>query len=95
MQAAHDITDALNAIDKWTELASRENDGLAVLLLWSKATGQTKVLVVDTKLDDSFELDVPGAEALEAFNHPFAFAAGRSMSFDGAASEAIDLQLQS
>jgi hypothetical protein len=95
MSTAHITTDPLSAIDEWTELASRENDGLAVLLLWSKATGQTRVLVVDTKLDDAFELDVPGARALEAFNHPFAFAAGRSTSFDGAASEVIDLQLQS
>jgi hypothetical protein len=95
MQTATQTTDALTEIDEWTELASRENDGLAVFLFWSKATDRTKVIVADTKLDDLFELDVSGAQALEAFNHPFAFAAARSSRFDAAVSEAIDLQLQS
>jgi len=95
MQTAH-ITDAdLTAIDEWTELASRENDGLAVFLFWSKATDRVKVIVADSKLDDLFELDVPGAEALEAFNHPFAYASGRSARFGEVVSEAIHLQLQS
>jgi hypothetical protein len=90
------ITDAaLTAIDGWTELASRENDGLAVFLVWSKATDRVKVLVVDAKLDDAFDLDVVGAEAFEAFNHPFAYAAGRSSCFGGALRESTDLQLQS
>ena len=60
MQTAHITTDALGAIDEWTELASRENDGLAVSLFWSKATDRIKVLVADTKFDDVFELDVRG-----------------------------------
>ena len=95
MQTAHLTTDALSAIDEWTELASRENDGLAVFLFWSKATDRVKVIVADTKLDDLFELDVPSAEALEAFNHPFAYAAGRGARFGEVVSEAIELQLQS
>jgi len=95
MQTAPETTDAFSATDEWTELASRENDGLAVFLFWSKATGRIKVVVADTKLDDLFELDVPGAEALEAFNHPFAYASGRGARFGEVVSEAIDLQLQS
>ena len=94
MQTAHITTDALSAIDEWTELASRENDGLAVVLFWSKATDRVKVVVADTKLDDLFELDVPGADALEAFNHPFAYAAARGVCFGDAPSESMDLQLQ-
>ena len=61
----------------WRELASRENDGLEVSLLWSKSAGRVKVAVADLKRDEAFELDVPGADALAAFHHPFAFAAGR------------------
>jgi hypothetical protein len=95
MQTADDTTHAISSIDEWTELASRENDGLAVFLFWSKATDRVKVIVADSKLDDLFELDVPGAEALEAFNHPFAYASGRGARFGEVVSEAIHLQLQS
>ena len=95
MQTAHLTTDALSAIDEWTELASRENDGLAVSLFWNKATDRIRVLVADTKFDDVFELDVRGAEALEAFNHPFAYAAARGVCFGDALSESTDLLLQS
>jgi hypothetical protein len=74
----------------WRELATSENDRLTVSLLWSKATNAVKVAVVDTKLDHEFEFDVAGADALAAFYHPFAYAAG-----SGVQGEAIDLQLQS
>ena len=94
MQAAHITADALGAIEEWTELASRENDGLAVSLL-KGAISQIKVLVADTKFDDVLELDVPGARALEAFNHPFAYAAARGVCFGDALSESADLLLQS
>jgi hypothetical protein len=66
--------------DDWRELASRENDGLAVALLWSPSADGVKVTIVDTRLDEAFELDVPGPEALAAFHHPYAFAATRGSS---------------
>jgi hypothetical protein len=94
MSSTH-TTEAAPIATDWSELASRENDGLAIFLFWSKATGRVKVVVADTKLDDLFELDVPSAEALEAFNHPFAYAAGRGARFGEVVSESIDLQLQS
>ena len=88
-------TDTASTINTdWSELASRENDGLEVSLLWSKATGRTTVVVSDSKLDEAFELEVPGVEALEAFNHPFAYAAAEGLFFD-APRESTDLQLQS
>jgi hypothetical protein len=65
----------------WSELAVRENDGLAVSLLWSRATGDVKVAVADAQLDEQFEFHVPGAEALAAFHHPFAYAAELGASF--------------
>jgi hypothetical protein len=58
----------------WRELASRENNGLAIALLWSKAADQVKVTVVDGRLEEEFEFDVERAEALPAFYHPFAYA---------------------
>ena len=65
----------------WSELAFRENDGLAVSLLWSRAGGRIKVAVVDSHLDEQFEFHVPGADALAAFHHPFAYATGLGASF--------------
>jgi hypothetical protein len=74
-------TSASSQHDTWSELAVRENDGLAVSLLWSRATGGVKVAVVDVHLDAQFEIQVPSADALAAFQHPFAYAAGLDASF--------------
>ena len=71
-----------SAIDDWKELASRGADGLAVSLLWSKATDRVRVTVADDRVDEEFDLDVPGAHALAAFHHPFAYAAVRGLAFD-------------
>ena len=65
----------------WSELAVRDNDGLAVSLLWSRATGRVKVAVLDARLDEQFEFTVTGADALAAFHHPFAYATGPGASF--------------
>jgi hypothetical protein len=81
------------AINDWKELASRGTDGLAVSLLWSKATDRVRVTVADARFGEKFDLDVPGAHALAAFDHPFAYAAVRGLGF-GSAMRALDLQLQ-
>ena len=83
------------AIDDWRELANRDGDGLEISLLWSKATNRVKVTVADSRLDESFELDIAAAEALAAFNHPFAYAAGRGLGFGDALRESHDLQTKS
>jgi hypothetical protein len=70
----------------WSELAVRENDGLAVSLLWSRDTGRVKVAVDDVQFDGQFEFHVPGADALAAFHHPYAYAAGLGASFGDAGS---------
>ena len=96
MSASHPITHAaLTAIDDWRELSSREGDGLAITLLWSKAADRVKVTVADSRLDDEFELHIAGAEALAAFHHPFAYAAGRGIGFADPLRESFDLQTQS
>jgi hypothetical protein len=56
------------------ELDHRQSDGIDVRLLWNSATNRVSVSVHDTKLGESFELDVDGAEALDAFHHPYAYA---------------------
>jgi len=60
--------------DTWTELASRANGGLEISLLWNKSSDRVKVAIADTTLDQRFDIDVAGADALAAFYHPFAYA---------------------
>ena len=62
-------------ISRRTELARRENNGVQVSLYWSRSTNDVTVEVVDTVRDERFELAVDPARALDAFHHPFAYAA--------------------
>lgn len=55
------------------ELDRRINDGYDVRLLWDGETNRVFVSVEDSRADDSFVFEVDGADALTAFNHPFAF----------------------
>ena len=73
MNSSHLTIAAPAANNDWRELASRDNDGLEVSLLWSKSADQVKLIVADTRLDVDFELDVAGADALAAFYHPFSY----------------------
>ncbi len=68
------------AIKDWKELARREGDGLVVSLFWSRAAGRVTVTVAEQMFAEELHIDVPGACALDAFYHPFAYAAGRDLS---------------
>jgi hypothetical protein len=57
------------------ELAARESDGIHVLLLWHPRSDEVTVSVDDTRTGQYFELPVERDRALDAFNHPFAYAA--------------------
>jgi hypothetical protein len=82
------------AVNDWRELASRGTDGLAVSLLWSKTRDRVRVTVADDRSGEEFDLDVPGAHALAAFYHPFAYAAVRGLGFGFAMRTSLDLQPQ-
>jgi hypothetical protein len=58
----------------WSELASREADGIVVSLLWSVDGNRVKVVVADTRTQRQFEFAVAPARALDAFRHPFVYA---------------------
>jgi hypothetical protein len=60
------------------DLANRRNDGIDVTLWWSPADDSVAVEVLHLASDSSFELAVDRASALDAFYHPFAYAARRS-----------------
>jgi hypothetical protein len=57
------------------ELASRESNGLAVVLLWHPRENAVTVSVTDSRTGDRFQLAVDRRRALDAFYHPFAYAA--------------------
>jgi hypothetical protein len=59
----------------WEELASRTSNGLEVTLLWQRDHANVHVRVVDARTEQAFELTVAGKNALEAFYHPYAYAA--------------------
>jgi hypothetical protein len=57
------------------ELAHRTSDGIEVTLFWSNATNQVTIAVLDSHTDERLEFDVDGHAALDAFIHPYAYAA--------------------
>ncbi len=70
----------MNAAIQTRELDYRVSDGVHVSLLWYPATDRVTVEVFDEAVGETFEIEVPRARALDAFHHPFAYAA-----FDGVA----------
>ena len=57
------------------ELAHRSADGVEVTLLWNPVSDTIAVQVVERDTEASFELSVARDQALNAFNHPYAYAA--------------------
>jgi hypothetical protein len=68
---------ALTASDR-RELDHRHANGIDVTLSWSPSTDLLFVTVLD-EAGDPFELIVEAHEALDAFHHPFAYAAFRGL----------------
>ena len=63
------------------ELDRRHASGLDVVLYWHGAE-TVSVFVCDTHTGEEFELEVDAAFALDAFRHPYAYAAGSGVSHD-------------
>ena len=68
---------AVHVTESRRELAQRSNNGVHVSLLWSSVDDALTVAVRD-EAGESFELDCAPHEALDVFNHPYAYAAFRS-----------------
>jgi hypothetical protein len=62
------------------ELDYRTGDRIEVSLLWSPESGQLAV-VVDEAAGEEFAMEVEPSEAMEVFNHPFAYASKRRLEF--------------
>ena len=57
------------------ELAERDSDGIHVLLLWHPRKNTLSVSVEDARVGEQFDIAVAPDRALDAFYHPFAYAA--------------------
>ena len=57
------------------ELAHRSSDGFEVTLLWYPAADTISVQVIDRDTEACFELPVARDQGLNAFTHPYAYAA--------------------
>jgi hypothetical protein len=55
------------------ELARRASNGIEVVLYWSAAANRVTVEVFDDQFDEGREFEVDGCDALDAFNHPYAY----------------------
>ena len=74
--------DAMNAAPHaYRELAHRANDGVEVGLFWHTTADRLVLVVDDARSGDLFELVVSAAEALDAFEHPYAYAAHRGVEY--------------
>ena len=69
------MTFSLDTHDQTTrELAHRSGDGLDVTLVWYPSRNDVAVRISDVRSGENFELRVEPAAALDAFEHPFAYA---------------------
>lgn len=66
------------------ELAARTNLGIEVVLLWYVGTDRLEVHVTDSRMGESFVLDVDHRDAIAAFEHPYAYAAFRGIDYASA-----------
>lgn len=77
------------------ELDSRSADGLQVRLLWSETDDRVMVAVADSKSGDDFSIDVrDGDNALDVFQHPYAYAAWRCPEFPVTESNSTPAQMR-
>jgi hypothetical protein len=69
------VSDVVHPFPPRRELAHRRAGDADIYLLWSPASDSLAVTVIDPA--GSFELVVSPSEALDAFRHPYAYAAQR------------------
>ena len=58
------------------ELDHRWSDGISVTLLWNMQTNRVYVSVLEERHGVAIEFAVRAGDALYAFHHPYAYAAG-------------------
>ena len=71
------------------ELAYRSADGVEVGLYWNRASNAVTVVVDDARSGDLFEVEVAPQHALDAFHHPYAYAAHRGVEYVAGSREPV------
>lgn len=65
---------AITAVTDRRELDHRVTDGIEVTLFWSEESNRTAIALLDTRSGEGLEFEIDGSTALDAFNHPYAYA---------------------
>ncbi len=65
----------LKESDLLQELAHRSTNGIEVSLLWSRQSDTVSVFVADGRSGNTLRIDARRDNALDVFNHPYAYAA--------------------
>jgi hypothetical protein len=55
------------------ELAHRDTDGISVTLFWHSGTNRLSVSVYDRRNGDWFEVAAGARNAMDVFEHPYAY----------------------
>jgi hypothetical protein len=71
------------------ELAHRYSDGVHVTLVWHPSTDRVMIEVFDEGSGETFEFEAPAARALDAFWHPYAYAAFAGIEFAASSHETV------
>ena len=79
-----------NTTTQTRELARRQSGTAEVLLLWHPRIEQVELSVSDSGTGECFHLEVAPGDALDAFNHPYAYAAGHERCVLVAPDEGMD-----
>jgi hypothetical protein len=58
----------------FVELDTRYGDGLQVRLEWDHDSGETQIVIYDTRSDGHIAFGVPPVSAADAFRHPSRYA---------------------
>ena len=69
---------ALSTVSR-RELAHRTSNGLEIYLFWNQPANRITVEVFDARFGEGFEFAVDGCHALDAFHHPYAYAAAHGV----------------
>jgi hypothetical protein len=56
------------------DIASRSSGGIEVALIWNREDESLVVFAYDATSEETLAIDVSGAEAVEVYEHPFAYA---------------------
>ncbi len=67
--------------EQYRELAYRASDGVEVVLFWHQLTNELTVTVSDERTGAYYEIAADPDNALDVFNHPYAYAASTGLPY--------------